>query len=183
MLLKVFLTCVLNFWQYFEKPTHQKCQISETKFEKMKMERTRIGQKRLELNPQLFQEFMVKITQNRNNFTGFSIVSSSDSIFIKTTLGEEIQLFDQILGFDHSHNKEEKIQQIAKKYDLDLNQIIYITDTATDILELEGVLPKVNIFGVDWGYQGATKLAEFLSENQLLWNFEDFERLILILKN
>jgi hypothetical protein len=96
---------VLNFWQYFEKPTHQKGQISEAKFQKMKMERIRIGQKRLDFKLQLFQKFMVKIAQNKDKFSGFSIVSSSCSNFIKTALGKKIKLFDQILGFDYSHSK------------------------------------------------------------------------------
>lgn len=103
-------------------------------------------------NEKLFEEFVEKIAQNKDKFSGFSIVSSSDSSFIKAILGKEIKLFDIILGFDHSHSKEEKIQQITKKYNLNLNQIIYITDTTTDILELQ-ILPKTNLFGVNWGYQ------------------------------
>lgn len=94
----------------------------------MKLERVKIGQKRLEFKPQLFQEFLSIIKANKDQFLGFSIVSSSDSDFIKICLGKSTELFEEILGFDYSHSKEEKIQQIAKKYDLELNQIIYVTE-------------------------------------------------------
>lgn len=114
----------------------------------MKMERIKIGQRRLELDPKLFEQFMVIIAQNKDKFSGFSIVSSSCSNFITTVLSKKIKLFDQILGFDSSHSKEEKINQIVQTLDLKLDQIIYITDTTTDILELS-LLPKNNLFGVN----------------------------------
>ncbi len=96
-------------------------------------------------------------------------------------MGDKTEYFDTILGFGNSHSKEEKIQQIATKYDLNLNQIIYITDTTADILELIlplGILPKNNLFGVNWGYQGNQKLGELLQKSQLIWNFEEFKNLI-----
>jgi HAD superfamily hydrolase (TIGR01549 family) len=120
-----------------------------------------------------------------------AIVSSNGSPIIKDFAKKLDLEFTHVMGFDESPSKEEKVGIIIKDWGVDLNQVLFFTDTKSDVLELENYLPKKNIFAVDWGWHGTENikiiktvkpdfkgLETVLPKEQILYKFSDIHKVI-----
>ena len=80
-----------------------------------------------------------------------AIVSACGTLFISNFLDKEniTKCFSDILGSDVHTSKVIKIASLLKKYDVDPNDAVFITDTLGDILEAKKC--DVKSIGVTWG--------------------------------
>jgi len=80
-----------------------------------------------------------------------TIVSSTTTIYINNFLVKENirNCFSDILGADVHSNKTFKINSLLKKYNIESNDAVLITDSLGDILE--GNICGVKSIGVTWG--------------------------------
>jgi len=90
----------------------------------------------------------------------FAMVSSSGEKMLHAYLEKnKIQnLFQDILGAEFHHSKEEKFKYLFKKYEIDSSSVLFITDTLGDILEANAVGMKT--IAVTFGFHDRETLAK-----------------------
>jgi phosphoglycolate phosphatase len=88
------------------------------------------------------------------------IVSSANSLIIKKYLKKQglLEQFDSVLGADIERSKVKKFKTLLKKYKVNLNEIIFITDTLGDIIEARKA--GVKSIAVTWGYHTKATLGK-----------------------
>ena len=175
---------IKDFWSYFEQPKHSRknnLSLEETKtWKKTQMEYGLLRNKYIDSDG-FFETFTNTIKSLKGIKT--AVVSSSYEGYIKPIVETSGMQFDEILGSESSLSKEEKLEMLARKWGVNIDEIVYFTDTKTDVIELVNILPKENIIGCGWGYQGVDTLKEVLPVSQILEQETDFEKnLILPLK-
>lgn len=113
----------------------------------------------------VFKDFIAFLASLKN--TKFAIVTDNTVQFVKSVLEQNaftdlgLQV-DEILGYEVSHSKIEKMNVIANKWGVDIKKLYYITDTLRDKLELEETIPVSNIF---------VKFDGFCKESTILKSF------------
>jgi phosphoglycolate phosphatase len=87
-----------------------------------------------------------------------AIVSACGSLFISNFLEKEnlTECFGDILGYEVHTSKVIKIASLLKKYNVNSNDAVFITDTLGDILEAKKC--SVKSIGVTWGLHGKETL-------------------------
>jgi phosphoglycolate phosphatase len=113
------------------------------------------GKKHSELN--FFQGMKECITSISSEFN-LMIISSNHSETIKQMLDAEslTNHFDKVFGAEVSGTKREKITAYILEHKLDKNKIFFISDTAGDIREVEGL--GIHSIAVSWGYHSRERL-------------------------
>ncbi|MEI6729013.1 MAG: class I tRNA ligase family protein [bacterium] len=105
-----------------------------------------------------FESFINELKKLKN--TKLAVISSNADKIV-TPFCQSLGLnFTHILTFKDSPSKQEKLEKITKDWGVNLNQIKFITDTKSDVIELKGILPETNLFGVSWGFHGGKSLQE-----------------------
>ncbi|HPS21395.1 MAG TPA: HAD family hydrolase [Candidatus Paceibacterota bacterium] len=106
------------------------------------------GEKLKELTVSEILDETIKILSEKYLLT---VVSSTDSFLIDNFLKKENvrECFSDILGADVERSKVIKINSLLKKYDLKLDDVVFITDSLGDILEANEC--GVKSVGVTWG--------------------------------
>ena len=103
------------------------------------------------------QEFKDMLAQLKKKYH-LVIISSIDEHIIDPYLKRSNieHLFEQVWGYRKKMSKEEKFKDFLNLYNINENEVLFVTDTLGDIKEAN----KVNIptVGVSWGYQGREKL-------------------------
>jgi len=83
-----------------------------------------------------------------------SIVSSSYFNYMQTVMGNYstnvLQIFDEVFGREIQGSKIEKINMILHKYNLGRDDVIYVGDTASDILTCKEM--GIKIIAVGYGF-------------------------------
>ncbi len=124
----------------------------------------------------LFNEFVDEIKKISN--ARIAIVSSGSAKYVLPALKKSKLKYSHVLCYEDHHSKEEKLLTIVKAWKIDVKDIIYVTDTKTDVYELENLLGKENILGCAWGFQGKEKLLEVLPPENILEAFSDLNKFI-----
>ncbi len=90
----------------------------------------------------------------------FAIVSASGENIIRDYLKNNAvsHFFGDILGGDFHHSKEEKFKHLLKKYNLSLENALFVTDTLGDILEANKV--GIRTVAVTFGFHSKELLLE-----------------------
>jgi phosphoserine phosphatase len=125
----------------------------------------------LSVENDIFHEFIqtsISIQPSR-----FAVVSSGGERYINTILEPYKDHFEYVYGMETHHSKEEKVERIAKHWQIDPTKIRYYTDTIADVLELQDLIGLENIFGCSWGWCGKDNLTTVLPEHQILNDFQD----------
>ncbi len=124
----------------------------------------------------LFDEFIEELQKVKN--AKMAIVSSGAKISILPYSRKMNIAFTHILSIEDGHSKEEKIRRICKDWKVDVADILYLTDTLSDVFELETFMPKKNIIGCAWGYLGYDTLHQELPSKQILQKPQDIHRML-----
>ncbi len=124
----------------------------------------------------LFEEFIKELKKLKNS--KMAIVSSGAKVSILPYSQKMNIVFTHILTIEDGHSKEEKIRRICKDWKVDVNDILYFTDTLSDIFELETFMHKSNIIGCAWGYLGYDILSQELPKKQILREPKDIHRVL-----
>ena len=110
------------------------------------------------------------------NNVKFAINTTSNKANVEHILKDIDITFDYILTLDDGLNKTEKNQRIIEKWQADVNQVYFITDTIRDYLETKETLPVENILATAWGWQGKEILQQVFKEKQILEKYSDIHK-------
>lgn len=104
----------------------------------------------IDSNQELEKDIVDSIKNLSNKYT-LAIISSTSSSYIKSYLEKRNILsdFSDILGSELDLSKADRINVLLRKYDIKLDEVVYITDTLGDIKEAEKF--GVKSIGVTWG--------------------------------
>lgn len=135
-------------------------------------------QKFLEDKPiQLFHEVIEILLKTNINI---SIVSGNNSQYIKKCLSDSMLKIQYILGINEGISKIDKINSICSNLGIDsIREVIYITDTVADYIELEGHVN--NIYVCSWGFQKIETIKLYIPKIHILTKFEDLLNLMNII--
>jgi HAD superfamily hydrolase (TIGR01549 family) len=104
------------------------------------------------------------------------VLSKNQPHFIKKILENHADLFIDIYGMDFAKTKGLGIQKILESEQLKPEDCIFITDTVSDILEVENVVLKENLYAVDWGYCTENDLRKYVKRERYLSDFKSLIR-------
>jgi phosphoglycolate phosphatase len=102
---------------------------------------------------------MVDLIKSIGNDYWLAVVTSSINSPVQAYLEkhELSRYFDDIMGADIHKSKVRKIQMALKKYDLEPQDALFITDTLGDMREADKA--AVESIGVTWGFHDADHLS------------------------
>lgn len=89
-------------------------------------------------------------------------------------LGQYASFFDPIIGFHEASNKTVGFSLLQDKYDIDLTQSVFVTDTVGDILEAKKFMKETQIFATDWGFNSVLELSQVISSSQIVSDFNNW---------
>lgn len=127
----------------------------------------------------LFWEFIREIARYLGS-AQLAVVSSGARSYVEPLCKESGLPFTHVLTYEHHHSKEEKVETVCRDWGVELSCVYYFTDTLADVYELQTILPKERIIGVDWGFLGGEALLQELPKEQILWKPEDLQTLFPI---
>lgn len=111
-------------------------------------------------------------------FGDLYIISSTKENSIEKFLNHNgLNYFDEILGRDFHKSKVKKFKFLLKKYNLNPNEIVFVSDTLGDILEAKKV--NVKTIAVDYGFHDI----ERLSKGNPFKIVSNFEELLEVIRN
>lgn len=115
----------------------------------------------------IFEEYTAqKITAEVN--AALQVLAKNYQFFIVSSAGEKIlngylvsnsinNLFSEVLGVETDNSKKIKFQMILDNYQLQKNEVIFITDTLGDILEANEA--DIKTIAIDSGFHDRARLA------------------------
>jgi len=132
-------------------------ELQKDKFKELKIER----------------EIKNELIKMKNKFILF-IISSNSGETLKNYFENNgiLHIFKEVLGIESHKSKEEKFKILMKKYDLNKDNCVFITDTLGDILEANKVGLKT--IAVDYGFHER----ERLEQGNPLMIISDFKELL-----
>lgn len=93
----------------------------------------------------------------------YSVVSSSYFSYMETVIckysNNALQFFDEVFGRETQGSKEEKIYKVISAHNLKKEEIIYVGDTASDILTCKEI--GIRIIAVGYGFHPYGYLQKF----------------------
>ena len=167
-----------------EKMYHEYCKVSNQDHKKVAKDLT---VKRAELNQAylaelgekpipLFEDFIA--TLKKLHTSNMAVVSGAIDEVLNKAIAQTTLRFSHVLGFKEDFSKIDRVKQICKDWDVELSEIFYVTDTLNDVLDLEVILDRSQIIGVDWGWHGGQVLNQELPNEQILYEPEEIHRVI-----
>jgi phosphoglycolate phosphatase-like HAD superfamily hydrolase len=103
---------------------------------------------------------------HQDKFNLYLLTSNYKNI-VEFSLGENINLFSKIATFDNNNSKSEAIENWVKNEDINLENVIFVTDTAGDVKEFLQFVPEKQIIGVDWGFHDRHILLKEINSKQV----------------
>jgi phosphoglycolate phosphatase-like HAD superfamily hydrolase len=117
--------------------------------------------------PLLYSEVLAAVSKNTTN-TKF-LMSMGSKLYMKTILGKaNMALFNGVYGrFQIKSDKAYGAHKIMKKYKIDRKNVVFITDTVEDVLNLRSH-EDIEIYAVEWGYCSRKNLLKVLDDEHIL---------------
>ncbi len=163
--------------KYFTKSNHTRdLNLDETSLQGMREWNARFGSLLHKTGFELFTGFVKELKKIPG--TRMAVVSSGSAIYIKPKLENCGLVFSPILSFEDHHSKEEKVEMICKEWGVPIKEVYFFTDTISDVVELNTILNKGQIFGCSWGYQGRERLLTVLEPGNILNDFSDIHKVL-----
>ncbi len=114
-------------------------------------------------------DFLQKI-QNKST----AIVSSGCENYIKSTLDTNTSYFDLIFGIQTSLSKQQKIIMICDYWNINICDIVYFTDTLSDIIELSPIISSHQFVACTWGVHDKGDFLQFVPEKNIIDSLSQF---------
>lgn len=133
------------------------------------------GKRFLKLNiKNSIKDSIIKLSKYHKMF----IISSSPNFIIQEYLkrNEILECFLEILGSDIHASKVKKFNLVFQKYNIQPDQVVFLTDTSGDIYEAKKVSIKY-IIGILGGYHTLEDLKKANPDN-IVENFDEFFNLV-----
>lgn len=99
-----------------------------------------------------------------------AILTLAEKRVCETVLKDNISTFDIVIGRNEAPHKPDGFRMIMEKPEFQGTHPIFITDTTADVRHMQEVLPKDQIFAVDWGFNDRALLAEYVEPDHILTN-------------
>ena len=116
-----------------------------------------------------FNQFIEKLKNLPQN-SRVAILSSSHQLTLDNFMEYcEIE-FTHVIGYKEDAGIEKQLNIIISEWNVNPNEVYYITDNISNINEIQKVIPDYNILGTSWGYQGYSYLRTVLRDNNILMN-------------
>jgi|LakMenEpi03Aug12_release.lakeMendotaPanAssembly.Ray.scaffolds.fasta_scaffold66135_3 small GTP-binding protein len=112
----------------------------------------------------LFNE-VISILENLKD-AHMAIITSGEKSLVRKALKQTKVNFEHILDYKDSLSKSEKMQMLADKWEIPLEEMVYFTDSLGDVKELKRL--PVTVYGCGWGFYGAGVFGDKLEENKIL---------------
>jgi HAD superfamily hydrolase (TIGR01549 family) len=96
------------------------------------------------------------------------VVTRSTVEVCKEILATQFDRFEFVYGRKHFQHKHEIIHKIIKKRGLEVEEVLFITDTTADIVDVLEILPLSQIFVTSWGFSSVADLKLHIPDNQIL---------------
>lgn len=104
-----------------------------------------------------------------------AILTLAEKRVCETVLKQDISMFEIVIGRNEASHKPDGFRMIMDHPEFKNTHPIFVTDTAADIQNMLKVLPKEQIFAVDWGFNDSEIMAELLGpENIIHDDFSEF---------
>jgi phosphoglycolate phosphatase-like HAD superfamily hydrolase len=143
--------------------------------------------KNKELSEFRYEEYVNKIAFGTKYFDKFveavrslpagskiALVSTAHQLALDKFVIDSGLEFSHVLGFCDDFNKPNLVKRIINDWHTTTEQVIFVTDTIRDVVEIETVLPKQNIIGVGWGFHGYSYLIRVLPDSNIISNPNEF---------
>jgi len=102
-----------------------------------------------------------------------AILTTNYSFVCKQILGEKVEMFEQIIGFDTVLSKTKGLEFLFGLPQFDKEKTLLISDTIGDILEFQQTVPTSQIVASSWGFNPRPVLESVLPRNQVLESPQD----------
>ena len=123
--------------------------------------------------------FQAQIDQLDSLMVPKAIISHNHTQTCVNILGNQKSKFQAIYGMNNSKNKVQALADLVNSNpNFDLENLIFVTDTVADILEINQILPKNQIFAVNYGFCTQQELAPYLPKNQIISNLSELNQFI-----
>jgi phosphoglycolate phosphatase-like HAD superfamily hydrolase len=91
-------------------------------------------------------------------------------------LGKYKDVFDPIIGLEAVPNKTLGFLLLQDKYNIDLKNATFVTDTVGDILEAKKFISESQIFASSWGYNSHEELEQVIDPSQIIMDLKSLHR-------
>lgn len=107
------------------------------------------------------------------------VVTRSTAKVCEEILDSQYQRFEFVYGRKMFHHKHEVMQAILKERALSPHEILFVTDTTADILDVQETLPISQMIVTSWGFSKVEDLKMHIPEEQILQSslLEIFEKI------
>jgi small GTP-binding protein len=112
----------------------------------------------------LFNE-VISILENLKD-AHLAIITSGEKSLVRKALKQTKVKVEHILDYKDSLSKAEKMQMLADKWEIPLEEMVYFTDSLGDVKELKRL--PVTVYGCGWGFYGSGIFGDKLEENKIL---------------
>lgn len=130
----------------------------------------------IDTNKKFDQKFLPIFSRLSKSYK-LGIISRAPSLLIKEYLesANSIDFFSDIIGYETTGAKAEKIKDLLEKYKILSEDTVFVTDTVSDILEAKK--SHVKSIAVTWGFRDEKTLQEANPE-KIVNNPEDLVKTI-----
>jgi len=156
---------------YLRTPNHARNQaLSSTQKQKILADYIHWGKIVQEEDFDLFTDVMREIVAIRTQFEDarMAVVTNGSAQYVQPMLQPYAQIFDSIQTIQDSLSKEEKVETVCKQWGITPQEVVYITDTTGDFLELQQTIPASQIFAVTWGWHSYQDLREVMPARSII---------------
>lgn len=133
-----------------------------------------LGETIEELGVRLFDDFVEEV---KKLDAQIAVVSSGAEVYLVPAMVRSGLAPTHVLGFSDHHSKEEKIERIARDWNVPLSDLFYFTDSLADVYELRNLIAPEKLIGCGWGFCGAEVLARELEAPYILKDPKDIHAL------
>lgn len=107
------------------------------------------------------------------------VVTRSTAKVCEEILDSQYERFEFVYGRKMFHHKHEVIKKIMEERGLHEHEVIFVTDTTADILDVQEILPLSQIIVTSWGFSQVKDLKTHIPEEQILQDslLEIFEKI------
>jgi phosphoglycolate phosphatase-like HAD superfamily hydrolase len=105
-----------------------------------------------------------------------AILTRSETSICELVLHNYLDQFEIIVGRNNSKSKVDGLNKISELEGFNLENIIFVTDSVGDFLELSEVLERDQIFLVSWGFHSREIIQKNIPDQKIIDSFLELEK-------
>jgi phosphoglycolate phosphatase-like HAD superfamily hydrolase len=121
--------------------------------------------------PKMYFNQFIEVVKKLPQGTKMALLSSAHQNTLNEFVLDSGLEFTHVIGFQEGFSKEKFLKEIIYDWEVNKEDVYFVTDTIRDVLEIKNVIPYQNLLGVVWGYQGYSYLRSVLPDNNILFSF------------